>query len=156
MSQLIISIGLPGSGKTTVLKPMAEKLGYTYINADEIRHELTGSETDHSMEKTVWELVYERAVEAVAYGGVILDATNTKPKDRVSIIKHLRQYGVGEIVALWFDVPFEIASERNATRERKVPITVLEKMQRRLAAQPPTYAEGFDKILKVAGNAEVK
>ena len=35
----ILLFGLPGSGKTTLAKPLAELLGAVHINADEIREE---------------------------------------------------------------------------------------------------------------------
>jgi predicted kinase len=41
MSKLILGIGLPGSGKTTALKPFAEKNGYIYISPGDIREELS-------------------------------------------------------------------------------------------------------------------
>lgn len=121
MTQAIISIGLPGCGKSTVLKPMAEKLGYTYLNADDIREELTGDPANHAMEADVWQLVYARAAEGLHYGGVIIDATHTKRKDRREMIEHLRRHGADEIIGLWFDIPYEVCAARNAARGRVVP-----------------------------------
>jgi dephospho-CoA kinase len=46
MAKIIIGIGVPGSGKTTALKPFAERNTYTYISPDDIRAELTGNAAD--------------------------------------------------------------------------------------------------------------
>lgn len=48
MSKVIVGIGLPGSGKTTALKPFADKNSYIYICPDDIRAELTGNPADQS------------------------------------------------------------------------------------------------------------
>jgi predicted kinase len=47
MSQAIIGIGIPGSGKTTYLKPLAARMGLPYVSLDDIRQELTGDAADH-------------------------------------------------------------------------------------------------------------
>jgi adenylylsulfate kinase len=41
-------MGLPGSGKTTLAKPLAELLGAVWINADQVRH--TYNDWDFSLE----------------------------------------------------------------------------------------------------------
>jgi len=37
MKKVIMGIGIPGSGKTTILKEFADKNGYEYICPDDIR-----------------------------------------------------------------------------------------------------------------------
>lgn len=48
MQKVIIGSGIPGAGKTTILKKFAEKYGYTYISSDTIRTELTNDVNDMS------------------------------------------------------------------------------------------------------------
>ena len=49
----ILIYGLPGSGKTTLAKPLAELLGGVHINADEVRQRYEG----HDQKK--WDFSYE-------------------------------------------------------------------------------------------------
>jgi adenylylsulfate kinase len=49
----ILIYGLPGSGKTTLAKPLAELLGGVHINADKVRQKYEG----HDMSK--WDFSYE-------------------------------------------------------------------------------------------------
>jgi predicted kinase len=149
MMKVIMSIGIPGSGKTTALRPLAEKLGYGYINRDDIRLELTGDPTDHTREPDVSALAYERLAEALQFGGVIIDGTLSKRKDRIETVLACRELGATEITAMWFKVSLEVCMKRNRQRERMVPERVLIQMQRRFDAQPPALDEGYDIILTV-------
>ncbi len=49
----------------------------------------------------------------------------------------------------FFDVPFEIAKERNASRERVVPEHALDRMHKSLADAPPELLDGFDSIFSL-------
>lgn len=149
--KVILSIGIPGCGKTTALKPLAENLGYTYISRDNIRMELTGDPTDHTMEPEVGRITYERLEEALQYGGVVLDGTLAKRADRIQTVMHCRELGATEITALWFKVPFEECVRRNASRDRQVPEAILKRMQTMLDTTPPTMDEGYDNLAVVQG-----
>lgn len=148
--KVILSIGIPGCGKTTALKPLAEKLGYDYINRDEIRLELTGDPTDHTMEQEVSKIAYERLAEALQFGGVVIDSTLAKRKDRIETVEACRELGATEITALWFKIPFEECLRRNKKRERQVPEAVLIRMQKMLDLDPPTPEEGYDNLAVVS------
>jgi predicted kinase len=60
MKKLILGIGIPGSGKTTVLKKLANDYNYSYICPDDIRFELTLDMSDQSRNKEVWRESYHR------------------------------------------------------------------------------------------------
>lgn len=142
-----MAIGLPGSGKTTFLKPLAEKYGLAYINRDDIREERLGDARDHSDQKAVWKEANRRTAKALAAGqGIALDATFLERWKRKSMIEFLRNNGADRVVGVFFDVPFEIAEERNKGRERTVPNEVMEWMRNKLAAEPPKLEEGFDAL----------
>lgn len=147
--QAIIAIGIPGSGKTTLLRPLAAKEGLAYINRDDIRQELTGDPTDHTREPMVNRIMYERIAAGLKQNGVVVDATHSKPRDRRSVIAFCRQHGATELVGYWVNVPLDTALLRNRGRERKVPEEALALMQNRLELNPPTLAEGFDKIVEI-------
>lgn len=148
MSRVIVGIGIPGSGKTTALRAYAEDRGLTYISPDEIRAEISGDARIQSDMRLVWKTAYERMEDALKEGtGVVFDATQYKPEDRVDLIRQATAYGAEEIIGVYFDVPFTIAKERNAGRERVVPEHALERMHRLLEKHPPSLTEGFTSLI---------
>jgi predicted kinase len=146
--KLIIGIGVPGCGKTTFLKPLAERLGMVYINPDSIRQDLTGDASNHSREPDVWKTVYGRTSEALGKNGAVVDATSTRPQDRKRLIRIARSAGVTEIEAYWFNVPLQLCIERNSQRPRIVPEAVIREMHERLVSSPPVLEEGLTKIIE--------
>ena len=148
MGRVIVGIGIPGSGKTTVLRAYAEDRGLTYISPDEIRAEISGDARIQSDMRLVWKTAYERMGSALKEGrDVVFDATQYKPEDRRDFTEKARQYGAAEIVGVFFDVPLVVAKERNARRERVVPEHALERMHRLLEKQPPRLEEGFTSLI---------
>lgn len=145
----IIAIGIPGCGKTTTLKSIAERENYAYINADDIREELTGDPTNHTREPAVWSIVHRRIIAALPSRGVIVDATHTRRGDRKKMAAHCRTSGANYIIGYWFKTPLDVCMKRNQARERIVPTHVLETMHRRLQTSPPSIDEGFDDIIQV-------
>lgn len=149
MATAFIGIGIPGSGKTTVLKQAALNRGITYISKDDIREELLGNAEDQSQNRRVWHESLLRTNEALALGNdVIIDATNVEAWKRQELIKELRSSGASRIVGLYFNTKLSVARERNQKRVRVVPDDVLSWMQQKLDEAPPSLEEGFDDILK--------
>jgi predicted kinase len=146
MGKVIIGIGMPGSGKTTILKPLAASEGLAYINPDDIRQEVTGSPADHTKELIIWKVVYERLQIALQTGGAVVDATHAKRKDRVKIIAYCRRHGASEIGGYYIKTDTAMALKRNTGRDRQVPEAAILKMANRLELNPPDAAEGFDYI----------
>ncbi len=147
--KLIIGIGVPGCGKTTFLRPLAERLGMAYINPDSIREELTGDASNHSREADVWRIAYDRTTRALMKNGAVMDATFTVPKDRRKLINLAKSVGVSQVDAYWFNVPVRLCIERNSQRSRIVPEAVIRKMHERLVANPPAKEEGYTKIIEI-------
>lgn len=144
----IIAIGIPGSGKTTVLKPLAATYGLTYINRDDIREEILGDARDQSQNKAVWEEANRRTAASLERGtGVLLDATFAESWKRKDMISFLHEAGASPIIGVVAAVPLALAKERNAARDRIVPDEVLESMHEKITKEPPTLEEGFDAII---------
>ncbi len=143
----IIGIGLPGCGKTTLLKPLAQAEGLAYVNAEDIREELTGDPRNHTREVQVWRVAYERIKAGLQGRGVVIDATHSKRKDRVRTVSFCRQNGARQIIGYWLQAPVETCLERNRKRQREVREEAIHKMQRRLLENPPGTDEGFDEIV---------
>ena len=147
MKTVVMSIGIPGSGKTTVLRKLAEDHALAYICPDDIREELTGAMTDHSRDREAWDLARARLDAALAAGkSVVVDATFTHPRTRAEFVRYVRSLAPERLYVLVFDVPLAVAKERNALRTRVVSDEQLEMRHRLLSETPPSLAEGFDAL----------
>jgi predicted kinase len=148
MARVIITVGIPGSGKTTKVTEFADKMGIsaTYISADAIREELTGDAGNQTANKRVWALVYKRFEEALLNGDdIILDNTSIKLKDRRKIYKTIRECNkMKETEIILFYCPCSVAKSmlNQQNRDRKVPIDVVRRMQNELCE--PTLEEVSD------------
>ena len=147
MKNVILGIGIAGSGKTTVLKNFAEKYGYAYICPDNIRQEMTGNAADQSRNREVWAEAYQRTRERLHEGAtVVLDATFANSRERKDFIAFVREQGAEKVEGIFLDVPFEVAKERNQMRERKVPDYAMKDMERNLRDSLPEINDGFDAL----------
>ncbi len=150
MSKLILGVGLPGSGKTTALKPFAEANDYVYISPDDIRAEVSGDASVQVDMRQVWDLVHERTKEALERGeNVVVDATFVKDFERKDFIAFARESGATKVQGVFADVPYEIARERNQSRERVVPEHAMERMKRFLDGDEPSVEDGFDSVFSI-------
>jgi predicted kinase len=142
---LIMLVGIPGSGKTTFAKNMAQKLNALHVTSDGIRQELRPNDNWYHPEDNgkVYEIMFKRTLDALAMGQTVLyDATNMSRKDRASILRQCPKYVKIECHIIW--TPIEVCIERDAAREHPVGEDVIYKMLKRFEA--PFYDEGFDSI----------
>lgn len=141
-----MGIGVPGSGKTTILKKISKKYGYFYICPDDIRLELTGDASNQSKNKEVWEKSYGLLRQSLAENKtVVFDATFTNTIAREKCLLIAREYGA-KIHGVYLDLNIETAKERNKARDRVVPEFVLDRMGSSLKENPPRIEEGFDAL----------
>jgi predicted kinase len=150
MAEVIAAIGVPSSGKTTVLKPFAEENGYVYICPDDIRQELTGNLLDNSRNPEAWEIAFARMREALREDRAIaFDATQARVRDRRAFALRARQEGADRIIGAFADVSLAEAKERNTKRSIIVPEHAIERMYRFLEDDPPRIEDGFDEIIPI-------
>lgn len=145
-----MGIGIPGSGKTTALKPFAEQNAYVYISADTLRLEFNGNEANHANNKAIWEEAHRRTANALREGKtVVFDATFAKDFERKDFIQFVREQGAEKVQGVYADIPFEVANERNMARERVVPEYAMHQMHNMLQKNPPQIEDGFDSIFTI-------
>jgi len=141
---VVLTIGLPGSGKTTWFK----RRGVTPLSSDMLRSILFDDITEQRYQglvfSTLRSLLRARLIAKMPWNYV--DATNLSPHERRQWIKMAKSFGY-DVQAVFFDVPLEICLERNRRRERTVNDEIMHKMAERL--RPPNFKEGFSKITVV-------
>lgn len=153
----IIAVGIPGSGKTTFLKPFADTHGLAYINKDAIREEMLGDVTDQSKNRAVWLESERRITEALENGqGVALDSTYAERWKREELIASLRKRGATRVIGAYFDVPVEQAMRQNAERERVIGEESMRWFVRQFEKEPPIPEEGFDALYAFDKLSELK
>ncbi len=147
---VVLTIGLPGSGKTTWFKRRAVQP----LSSDMLRSILFDDITEQRYQglvfSTLRSLLRARLIAKMPWNYV--DATNLSPHERRQWIKMAKSFGY-DVHAVFFDVPFAVCMDRNRRRERVVSEEVMQKMAERL--RPPSFKEGFSKItvVRVKGSA---
>jgi len=141
---VVLSIGLPGSGKSTWFK----RHSILPLSSDMVRILLFDDVTEQRYQDLVFSTLRSmlRARLLAKRPWNYVDATNLSPHERRSWVKLAHDFGY-EAHAVFFDVPAEVCMERNRRRERNVPEEVMRRMANKL--RPPKFEEGFAKITVV-------
>ncbi len=141
---VVLSIGLPGSGKSTWFK----RHNILPLSSDMVRILLFDNVTEQRYQDLVFSTLRSmlRARLLARRPWNYVDATNLSAHERRSWIKLAHDFGY-EAHAVFFDVPPEVCIERNRRRERNVPEDVMQRMAAKL--RPPKFEEGFAKITVV-------
>jgi predicted kinase len=141
---VVLSIGLPGSGKSTWFK----RHNILPLSSDMVRILLFDDVTEQRYQDLVFSTLRSmlRARLLAKRPWNYVDATNLSPHERRSWVKLAHDFGY-EAHAVFFDVPPEVCIERNRRRERNVPEDVMMRMAGKL--RPPKFEEGFAKITVV-------
>lgn len=142
--KLAITVGLPGSGKSTYLA----RLGVNAISSDEIRRLIADDPHDQTMNARIFSVIRYLIRQRIAAGRPVtyVDATHLTAWERKPYVKLAERYGC-KLEALFFDVPVEVCIARNQARDRIVPEDAIRKMAERMA--PPSKKEGFTQIKRI-------
>jgi predicted kinase len=145
--KLVITVGLPGSGKSTYLA----RLGVNAISSDEIRRLIIDDPHDQTIHGRVFTTIRFLVRQRIAVGRpeTYVDATHLTPWERRPYVKIAQRYRC-ELEALYFDVPVEVCIERNRQRQPMVPEEAIREMARLMI--PPTTGEGFSRVVRIPGS----
>lgn len=131
MQTLYVMCGIPGSGKSTLSKQLAEEHGLTRFSFDEMKCYTTRQ--------------FLRPVVVALQEGksVVMDSTHLRVNGRKVILDAVKDIPCRKVCVL-MDTPFDECLRRNANREARVPDMMMESVHRSM--QKPTLAEGWDEI----------
>ena len=134
MLQLLIFVGLPGSGKSTYY---FAHFAQTHAHVSKDLMPNAGRRDDRQT------MAIEKALAAGQ--SVVVDNTNPSREVRAPLIALGKRHGA-RIIAYYFECSVRVAIVRNEQREGKgrVPKVAIFTTQKKL--QPPALDEGFDEV----------
>ena len=170
---LILLIGIPGSGKSSLAAKLQQAGGFL-VATDQIRAALFGDASIQGDWRLIWQAVEQQLrvassritsstincttsaqknpdLTAPSPAFVVYDATNTRRRARREMIRLARSLGYNRIVGLWLNPPLSVCLARNQQRPRQVPEAVIQRMHRQLWSAPPKLCEGLDLLLHYGG-----
>ena len=148
MSKLIVMVGLPGSGKSTLIEKLNRYMEVPYVvfSSDAYRERILGNEGDQSNNELIFKTLYTDLHAALQEGkNCVFDATNTTLKARKRIFEQIKDLTEINITALVVSTPFEECVWRDSQRSRKVGRDVIYKFYS--SFQFPQTFEGFDRVV---------
>lgn len=153
---LVALSGVPGSGKSTVVKQIMRehpRQKIVVVNPDSIRKEVTGDAADQSKDSEVWKIAYQRVRDAVDQGRpVVFDATLANPRTRKQIAALVPEDYEKLLVRV--SPPLQTSLNRNLLRQQQgdrfVPEHVIRRMWNGLKDNPPSLSEGWTKIIRIS------
>jgi predicted kinase len=148
---LYITVGLPGSGKSTYVKNFIKDKDIEYLSSDSLRAVYGKSEEDQTVTPLVFGHIKRKVDELLKDGkNVLVDATSVNRKERSDYINTAKKYGA-KVVAIVFKMDRQGLIDRNKKRGeqggRVVPDFVIDKMLAKF--EEPSYSEGIDVLIYV-------
>ena len=148
---LYITVGLPGSGRSTYVKNFIKDKEIEYLSSDSLRAVYGKSEEDQTVTPLVFGHIKRKVDEFLKDGkNVLVDATSVNRKERSDYINTAKKYGA-KVVAIVFKMDRQGLIDRNKKRGeqggRVVPDWVIDKMLNKF--EEPSYDEGIDVMIYV-------
>lgn len=146
MPNFFMVVGIAGSGKTTLYEEQYAHAGMAYVSSDDIREKVFRDVNDQFHNEEVFEIMKQRTLQALrGHKDVFYDATNLSAKRRIAFLKNLEGIENLRKICVVNVVPVYIAWMRNGSRERQVPIEVINRMAKQF--ETPHKSEGWDEII---------
>lgn len=146
-NNIYLLIGIPASGKTFYRNKKLSQLNY--ISCDEIRENIFGFERSFEIRKQLTEIIKTRIISLASHNfDFVIDSTYfNKRDDRTFLFENFPNHN---IVAIFFDTPFESAILQNSLRpkHRVIEISMIKKFNDEI--EPPAPTEPFHKVIKIS------
>lgn len=151
--EIIMLVGIPGSGKSTVAEQYAQK-GYKVHSSDAIREQLYGKEDIQGKAPEVFQILLQNMRKDFRAGfSCVVDASNLRRRRRGSMLSALSRCVEKRTCILVLADPDECL-KRNSLRQRVVPPSRVYDML--CSFETPFFYEGWDEInVVVTGNPYV-
>ena len=148
-TKMIFTMGLPGAGKSTVIRKNKLAEGATVIDPDAVKethpsYDPKNPQTLHDWSKKVTDLVFAQAL-AAGEGFFVVDGTGTNAEKMVRKIKSAQAAGF-ECELLYVQVSLQTSLARNSARERTVPEQVVREKSEDIATSFEIVSRYADKI----------
>ena len=144
MAELIMMVGVAGSGKSTIALRYALKQSAIIYSSDAIRGEIYGDENCQANPGRVFDILHQRVTKALSEGfDVVYDATSLSCKRRMGFLKSIAHINCIKRCVVVVTTPEDV-EERMKSRDRKVPMEVVHRQLCQF--QCPNYYEGWDSI----------
>lgn len=154
--EIYVLVGVPGSGKSTWTRQFlaSSEKKFVVVSSDDLL-EVWGAAEGLSYSESFNKYIKRASVEVERMfkdakqnrQNIILDRTNLSANKRKGILQNMPKEYIK--VAVMFETPSEEIERRLAAREaetgKHIPASVMKDMYSR--AEPPSVAEGFNKIL---------
>lgn len=142
LNDLIIMVGLPLSGKSTLAKKISEHMpNITVVCPDTIRLALHGNQFIGAAEPFVWAVAQIMARTLLIQGNtVIIDATNTSSDRRKMWVQMAKEFKK-PLIIYHIQVSADVCRERNQKLSR-LDEKIINRMETQLTFSPPVTLEG--------------
>ena len=146
MKKLYLTVGVPGSGKSTYIQNLTNSVGRVRVSRDLIRFALVNENEDYfSKEPEVFNkfiAAIQFCLDAPIYEAIYVDATHISEKARNKVLDRLNLKNI-EIHILYFDTELDKCLERNDKRSGRecVPKSAIYNMHKSLTK--PTFNEKY-------------
>ena len=150
MAKLFLTVGLPGSGKSTYLKNHCKK-NDIIVSRDAIRFSMVAEGEEYfSKEKEVFKEYCRQINKNLAAGyNVFADATHLNAASRRKVLDKVKGYDMVGAIVMNTSLTEALRRNDNRTGRKFVPRSVI----RRMAAQFefPDITENFDVVYEIEG-----
>ena len=144
MVEVIMLVGLAGSGKSTIAKTLSSLHNANIFSSDDIRKELFNDVDEQGRNVELFDVLHNRVIENLKNGkNSIIDATNISYKRRMAFLNKIRHIKCKRICCL-VATPYEDCISQDLLRDRQVGEDVIKKMY--LNFYVPNFFEGWDDI----------
>ena len=144
---LYMTVGIPGSGKSTYSTQFTLKNNIRYLNSDQLRAHFGTDETDQSVTPQVFRYIKSEVNKLLSENiSVLVDSTAITKRNRQDFIDIAKKQNA-KCEVIYFKIDIAVAKERNKSRSRVVPEFILDRMYNSL--ETPTISEGIDKIIVI-------